>query len=105
MDVRVHAVRYEKGRGVGVYPIQPLRWAAAPAANRLETPSRFMIAVMWRRTVVTLMPARRAIPASGRPSARILMAAREDLADARPSITRCWAAFTGTASPASAPLF
>ena len=28
------------------HPIQPRRWAAAPAANRLETPSRFMIAVM-----------------------------------------------------------
>src|ERR1035437_8034248 len=28
-----------------IYPIHPLRWAAAPAANRLETPSRFMMAV------------------------------------------------------------
>ena len=51
------------------YPIHPFRCAAAPAANLLETSSRFMIAVMCRRTVVMLSPARRAIASSCSPSA------------------------------------
>ena len=54
-DARHHRVRRERQRWPLVadepiinagHPIQPRRWAAAPAANRLETPSRFMMAAM-----------------------------------------------------------